>query len=343
MLDYGAKGEAEADVACAFIADAVAELAARLYGREAEWGVEPGALDRRQGLRRRLPGAGLPGRAGDPGRAAPPSRRGLRDGAGRLPPLRRREADVCRRAHPPPQRRHPRRPHRRAGRDGCLWAVGAGGVRRLRHRRRTRLHRDGRRHRGAVPRLAGRGRVPHHPARDPEPGPPQGWDRGPEAGVAAPAGVAARRWPRSPSPSPTSAPTWPGSRRPRSEPTAGGWSTASRPGARSPPGPTCSCSWPGPIPTGRRPTAASACSSCRSRGPTATGSSSPRTTAAGSRAGRSTPSATAACIPTSSPSRTGSSTRPASWAGRTGWDRASIFRWPGSRTAVSRRRRAPSA
>ena len=45
MLDYGARGEVEGRIACAFVADAVAELAARLYGREATWGAEPGALD----------------------------------------------------------------------------------------------------------------------------------------------------------------------------------------------------------------------------------------------------------------------------------------------------------
>jgi len=45
MLDYGAKGDVEADMACAFVADAVAELAARLFGREADWGVAAGALD----------------------------------------------------------------------------------------------------------------------------------------------------------------------------------------------------------------------------------------------------------------------------------------------------------
>jgi (2S)-methylsuccinyl-CoA dehydrogenase len=45
MLDYGAKGDVEADMACAFVADAVADLAAKLFGREAEWGVDAGALD----------------------------------------------------------------------------------------------------------------------------------------------------------------------------------------------------------------------------------------------------------------------------------------------------------
>jgi (2S)-methylsuccinyl-CoA dehydrogenase len=45
MLDYGAKGETEAATACAFVADALADLVGKLYGREPEWGVEPGALD----------------------------------------------------------------------------------------------------------------------------------------------------------------------------------------------------------------------------------------------------------------------------------------------------------
>ena len=45
MLIYGANGDLEADMACAFVADAVAELATKLFGREADWGVEIGALD----------------------------------------------------------------------------------------------------------------------------------------------------------------------------------------------------------------------------------------------------------------------------------------------------------
>ena len=45
LLDYGAKGEAEGSIACAFAADSVADLAAKIFGREAEFGIEPGALD----------------------------------------------------------------------------------------------------------------------------------------------------------------------------------------------------------------------------------------------------------------------------------------------------------
>ena len=45
LLDYGAKGDEEAAITCAFAAEALADVAAKLYGREAAWGVEPGALD----------------------------------------------------------------------------------------------------------------------------------------------------------------------------------------------------------------------------------------------------------------------------------------------------------
>ncbi|MFN8050944.1 MAG: acyl-CoA dehydrogenase family protein [Acidimicrobiales bacterium] len=45
LLGYGNKGEVEAAITNAFVADAVAELAGKLFGREAEWGVAPGALD----------------------------------------------------------------------------------------------------------------------------------------------------------------------------------------------------------------------------------------------------------------------------------------------------------
>jgi (2S)-methylsuccinyl-CoA dehydrogenase len=50
MLDYGSQGDLEASIACAFVADAVGELAARLFGREATWGIEPTALDGARGF-----------------------------------------------------------------------------------------------------------------------------------------------------------------------------------------------------------------------------------------------------------------------------------------------------
>ncbi len=45
LLDYGAKGDQEARITCAFVADAVADVASKVFGREAAWGVSPGALD----------------------------------------------------------------------------------------------------------------------------------------------------------------------------------------------------------------------------------------------------------------------------------------------------------
>jgi (2S)-methylsuccinyl-CoA dehydrogenase len=44
VLGYGALGDTEARIACAFVADALADLAARLVGREALWGITPAWL-----------------------------------------------------------------------------------------------------------------------------------------------------------------------------------------------------------------------------------------------------------------------------------------------------------
>ncbi len=43
-LDYGAKGAVEGALTCVFVADVVAELGARLWGRDALWGIGPEAL-----------------------------------------------------------------------------------------------------------------------------------------------------------------------------------------------------------------------------------------------------------------------------------------------------------
>jgi (2S)-methylsuccinyl-CoA dehydrogenase len=45
LLDYGSKGDVEARITCAFVADAVWDLATKLLGREPAWGVERGVLD----------------------------------------------------------------------------------------------------------------------------------------------------------------------------------------------------------------------------------------------------------------------------------------------------------
>src|SRR5215203_4092570 len=44
LLDYGAKGDTEARLACAFAADMVHDLVTRLSGREHVWGVEAAPL-----------------------------------------------------------------------------------------------------------------------------------------------------------------------------------------------------------------------------------------------------------------------------------------------------------
>jgi (2S)-methylsuccinyl-CoA dehydrogenase len=45
VLDYGAKGDVEGRIACAFVADAVYDVAARLLGQEAGWGTSADALE----------------------------------------------------------------------------------------------------------------------------------------------------------------------------------------------------------------------------------------------------------------------------------------------------------
>ncbi|MEY2469717.1 MAG: (2S)-methylsuccinyl-CoA dehydrogenase [Actinomycetota bacterium] len=44
--DYGDRGETEGALAAVFIADAVFDVASRVLGREEQWGVEPGVLDK---------------------------------------------------------------------------------------------------------------------------------------------------------------------------------------------------------------------------------------------------------------------------------------------------------
>ena len=44
VLDYGGRGEVEARIACAFVADAVHDVRSRMLGREAAWGASSDAL-----------------------------------------------------------------------------------------------------------------------------------------------------------------------------------------------------------------------------------------------------------------------------------------------------------
>ena len=45
LLSYGTRGDVESLGTAAFTADALADLAGKVFGREAEWGVTAGALD----------------------------------------------------------------------------------------------------------------------------------------------------------------------------------------------------------------------------------------------------------------------------------------------------------
>lgn len=45
LLEYGAKGDVEARITCAFTADMAHDVMSRLAGREADWGSQPGALN----------------------------------------------------------------------------------------------------------------------------------------------------------------------------------------------------------------------------------------------------------------------------------------------------------
>ena len=45
LLDYGAKGDVEGRIACAFVADAVHDVATRLLGRDEQWGASLDSLD----------------------------------------------------------------------------------------------------------------------------------------------------------------------------------------------------------------------------------------------------------------------------------------------------------
>ncbi len=50
MLDYGNKGDFEGQLTCVFVADAVADLAAKVWGREAQWNCGTDALDATRGF-----------------------------------------------------------------------------------------------------------------------------------------------------------------------------------------------------------------------------------------------------------------------------------------------------
>ena len=176
-------------LARAFVADAVSDIVGRLIGREELWGVDPAVLAPAHDFvaAHRAPAflEALADQCAKHGTGPDPPRRRLRAGRRDVPPLRRRQDPPGRRARAPHQRRRARGDHLRPRRDRRLRPLGAGGVRRVRDRRRVRLHRHGRRDRGAVAGLARHRRLARHPARDPHPGARRGRHRGAEADLAA--------------------------------------------------------------------------------------------------------------------------------------------------------------
>ena len=154
-------------LAFAYIADAIADVGARVVGREEAWGVEPSAMAPAQPFvsRYRDPAFlesvadSLP--SGGTGAAHLPEEFDLvrdsfhRFAADKIRPV----AEHIHRS----QRRHPRVDHRGHGRARRVRALGARGVRRVRGRRRVGLPRDVRRDRGALVGLARRGRRARSP------------------------------------------------------------------------------------------------------------------------------------------------------------------------------------
>ena len=191
LLDYGAKGDLEAAITCAFAADIVHDLLGRVIGREQLWNADSARPRPRPPGVVRLSRPRVPRRPRRVTRATPPRRR-HGDGPGHVSRLRRQRRRPARRARPSHERRRPRGRHHRPRRARGLRAVRPGGVRRLLRGRRQRVPRDGHRHRGAQPGEPGYRRVVDHPAGDPHPGPRQGRHRGAEAALAAAAGRAPR-------------------------------------------------------------------------------------------------------------------------------------------------------
>ena len=100
LLDYGAKGDVEARLTCAFVADTVHDVMGRLAGREQRWGVDADPLRDAHGFLERVPRSRVRRRAGRSAGPTPPRRR-HGAGPGHLPLVRRQRRRPARRARPP--------------------------------------------------------------------------------------------------------------------------------------------------------------------------------------------------------------------------------------------------
>ena len=208
VLTYGAQGDTEARIACAFVADALADLAARLVGRSAEWGVASDWMAPAEPFVAtfRHPAflASLAETQGE--RHLDADFELVRDTFHRF-------AD---------EQIRPRAEHiHRANTDipeeiiSGMAEMGGFGM-------SVPEEYGGFAAEGDADYLSmvvateeltwgslGRRRLADHPARDPDPGHRQGRHRGAEAALAAPSSPPPRSWAPWPSPSPTSARTWP--------------------------------------------------------------------------------------------------------------------------------------
>ena len=169
-LAYGSHGDTEARIACAFVADAVADLAARTVGRPRPGGWPPaGWTPARAFVATFRDPAFLASLADEPGpRHLDPDFELVRETFHRFAEDQiRPRAEHIHRANTD----IPEEIIARHGRDGRLRHVGPRGVRRLRHRRRVRLHGHGGGHRGAVLGIARAPAARSSPGRRSSPGP----------------------------------------------------------------------------------------------------------------------------------------------------------------------------
>ena len=174
MLDYGAKGDLEARLTCAFVAEALHDLGTRLIGRQAVWGLDDdaplaGARDFLDTYRHPDFQADLATTAG--ARHLDPDFELVQDSFRAF--ADKEIAPVAEHVH----RTNGDVPESIIAGLADMGAFGLsvpGRVRRVVRGGRQRVPGHGRRHRGAVPGVARHRRLAHHPAGDPHPGPRRG-------------------------------------------------------------------------------------------------------------------------------------------------------------------------
>ena len=187
LLDYGAKGDLEARITCAFTADMLHDLSSKVFGREADCGVPSAtrwrAVHSTSSRQFRDPDF-LGALADQPGPRHLDSEMEMVADSFRSFATQRRSTPHAEHVH----RTNGDVPEEivtglaELGAFGLSVPAEYGGFSEGGERR---VHGDGRRHRGAVAGQPGDRRLADHPSRDPHPRPREGWHRGAEAEVAA--------------------------------------------------------------------------------------------------------------------------------------------------------------